>query len=128
MRKALMGLLVLVLFAALLVVGFFSLFGRSDACALAMEQARANDQVKERLGEPLEKGLFVMGNIQISGSSGDAELSIPISGPKGKGTLYIVAKKSMGLWKAQALQLAGENESYRIDLLKAEGQANPAAR
>jgi hypothetical protein len=129
LRKALMGLLVLVVFVGALVVGIFSMIGRADAVTLAMEQARANDQVKERLGEPLEKGLFVTGNINVSGGSGDAQLSIPVSGPKGKGTLYIVAKKSMGLWKAQALQLAGEKDSYRIDLLQGNGnQSNSGGR
>ncbi|HTQ84710.1 MAG TPA: cytochrome c oxidase assembly factor Coa1 family protein [Candidatus Solibacter sp.] len=118
MRKALLGLLIVVLFGGAIVATVFSLLGRSDACALAMEQARASQQVKEQLGEPLEQGLFVTGNINLSGGSGRAQLAIPISGPKGKGTLYIVATKSMGVWKADALQLAGNGNSFRIDLLQ----------
>jgi len=123
MAKALVGLLIVVVFVSAVVVGIFSLIGHSDAVVMAMEQARASAQAEERLGEPIEKGLFVMGNISVSGGSGNAQLSIPVSGPRGKGTLYLVAKKSMGVWKAQALHLAGD--SYRVDLLQGEGQGNP---
>jgi hypothetical protein len=123
MGKALAGLLIVVAFLAAVVVGIFWLIGNTDAVALAMAEVRASEQAKERLGEPIEKGLLVMGKIEFSGDSGSAQLSIPVSGPKGKGRLYLVAKKRMGVWKAQELQLAGD--SYRVDLLKGEGQGSP---
>jgi len=119
LRKALVGLAIVLAFGAAIVVGVFSLIGGSDACALAMAQARANQQVKERLGEPIEKGLFVSGNINTSGPSGHADLAIPVSGPKGKGKLYVMATKRMGIWKCDALQLAVEGDSSRIDVLAA---------
>jgi hypothetical protein len=41
---------------------------------------------------------LVLGNINISGPSGNANISlpVPVSGPGGKGTLYVVAKKTAG--------------------------------
>jgi len=38
-------------------------------------------------------GFFVLGKTNVSGTSGHADLTIPISGPKGKGTIYLVASK-----------------------------------
>jgi len=43
------------------------------------------------------------GNTNINGASGEANLSIPISGPKGKGTIYVAAKKSLGRWNYSGL-------------------------
>ena len=128
MQKALLGLALVVAFIAAVVAGVFTLIGKSGACTIAMEQARASQQVRDRLGEPLEQGLFVSGNINTSGPAGRAVLSIPVSGPRGKGTLYLLATKSMGVWKCDALQLAVEGEAKRIDVLAGlPGSAPPSS-
>jgi hypothetical protein len=86
----------------------------------ALERAQANPQVANKIGQPLKAGWFASGNINISGSSGDADIAIPISGPNGKGTIYVVAKKSAGLWTFRTLQVEVPGESQRIDLLQPE--------
>ena len=73
----------------------------------------------EALGAPIEEGLLVMGNINLSGSSGEADLTIPLSGPKGNGTLYVVARKSAGQWTFSQLVLVVSESGDRIDLLAA---------
>ena len=62
------------------------------------------------------------GNINVNGSSGHADLSIPIFGPKGKGKIYAVARKSAGVWQFQTLQVEVEGQPERIDLLQKERQ------
>src|SRR3954447_15527694 len=76
---------------------FFVIYGAitgaiksSDAYEQGMAAARANQEVVAALGQPIESGFWVSGNIDVNGSSGNVEVSIPISGPKGSGTLYIV--------------------------------------
>jgi Cytochrome oxidase complex assembly protein 1 len=40
--------------------------------------------VIEALGSPIKEGFFVSGNTNVNGASGEANLSIPISGPREK--------------------------------------------
>jgi hypothetical protein len=86
----------------------------------ALARARANPKVIEKFGQPIEPGWLVSGSFNSSGSSGDANIAIPIHGPKAKGTIYVVAKKSAGEWNFETLKVEVEGESKRIDLLKPE--------
>ena len=85
----------------------------------AMAQAQTSSQVSDRIGQPLKPGWFVSGSININGDSGDADISIPISGPKGKGEIYVVANKIAGDWQYKTLQVAVDGQPDRIDLLQA---------
>ena len=80
--------------------------------------ARAEPAVEMALGTPIEEGLFVVGNINISGSSGQADLAIPISGPHGKGTIYAMAEKSAGQWTFSTLVVEIKTTGERIDLME----------
>ena len=75
-----------------------SSFHRSDAYQQALAEAVRNRDVRELIGEPIKAGWFISGQISVSGSTGSADLSIPISGPRGKGAIRAVAKKD-GNWK-----------------------------
>ena len=99
----------------------------SDFYPVALARARANPEVLEKLGQPLQAGWLASGSINVSstsssGSSGNAKVSIPIHGPKGKGTLYVVAQKTAGEWTFETLQVEIEGASQRIDLLQTSGQ------
>lgn len=117
------GLGVIVLLAAF-IGGIFLLvetsFKNSDAYTEALARAQDNSQVAEKIGRPMTAGWLVTGNINVSGSSGHADLSIPISGSRRKGTIYAVATKSAGRWAFQTLQVEVEGEPERIDLLQSE--------
>ena len=54
--------------------------------------------VIEALGSPIKEGLFVSGNTNVNGAAGETDLAIPTSGPKGKGTIYLKAAKTLGRW------------------------------
>lgn len=101
----------------------------SGAYTQALAQAQANPQVIGQIGQPMSPGMFVSGNINASGDSGDADISIPVSGPKGKGRIYAVAKKSAGQWQFQTLQFGADGQADRIDLLQSQttAQTTPAA-
>jgi len=109
----------------LLFVGFFATifmvvetsFRKSDSYAQALAKARRNPLVIERFGQPLDPGWFGSGNIQVNGPSGSADFEIPITGPKGKGKIYVVAKKSAGRWSFETLEVEAEGEQERINLL-----------
>ena len=84
----------------------------------SIARAEKNPAVVQALGEPLKPGMIPSGNISVSGSSGDAEFSIPISGPKGSAVIYVVAKKKAGKWIYEILEVEVEGSKDRIDLLE----------
>ena len=100
--------------------------GNSEAAKLAIAEASASPALAERLGRPLKTGWFVSGTIEISPESGHAELAIPISGPKGSGTIYTEARKRAGLWHLEMLQFGNDGSTERIDLMPAD-TAKPTA-
>lgn len=89
----------------------------SDAYQIAMSRARQHPAVIDALGEPIEVGWFVSGNINVNGASGEAELSVPLSGPQGSGTLYIVADKVVGEWIFERMEVALADSMERVNLL-----------
>jgi len=105
-------------FIAALLIVVEGAIKKSDAYTQALAQARSNPLVIEKFGRPLQPGWFISGNIQVSGPSGNADISIPISGPKAKGTIYAVAKKSAGKWYFDKLEVESEGEQNRINLLQ----------
>jgi hypothetical protein len=104
-------------FIALIMTFVFGVMRSSDAYKLALIRARAHPAVVEALGSPLQEGWFTSGNVNVTGPSGNAELSIPVSGPKGSGTLYLEARKSTGEWAFSKLVLKVGKSGRRIDLL-----------
>jgi hypothetical protein len=99
----------------------------SDAYVQALARARADPQVVEKIGQPIKAGWMASGSINVAGPSGDADISIPISGPKGKGTLYVVAKKSAGQWRFETLQVEVTGAAERIDLLRPKDDGSGGA-
>jgi hypothetical protein len=112
------GLAVVAGFAALMLYLVFGLVKSSDVCKEALARAKANPSVVMALGTPIREGLFVAGSIRVSGPSGEAELEIPISGPKGKGAICLDARKSAGRWSFTRLLVELGDHGESIDLLK----------
>jgi hypothetical protein len=109
---------VVVLLAAIGVGVFFfvmSLMKGSDVYREALARMNANALATQVLGAPIEAG-FPMGKIQISGPSGEAELSIPVTGSARRGTIYLEATKEMGKWRYDRIELEVEGRDERIDL------------
>jgi len=111
---------ILILFAAfitLIVMIVFSAMKSSDVYKDALKRAKAEPAVIEALGSPIKDGMFVSGSTKVNGASGEANLAIPIYGPKGEGTLYVVAEKSVGAWNYSNLVVEVKKTKNRIDLL-----------
>ncbi len=105
-------------FVALLVFLVMGSIKSSDAYKLALEKAQQNPIVQQKLGTPIQAGTFVAGSINVSGTSGKADLTIPISGPKGKGAIYVDATKFAGEWKFNRLEVGFDAGGERVDLLQ----------
>lgn len=107
------------LFITLIISVAMGAMKSSDAYKQAVARARANPTVVEKLGTPIAEGYFVSGNVNVQNDSGNAELQIPISGPKGKAVIHAVAVKSAGQWEYSRLTVAIEGQP-ELDLLGPE--------
>jgi hypothetical protein len=103
-------------FLAFLVLVIFGAMKQTDVDQTALARAKSNSQVIAALGQPISEGWFLSGSTKVDGSSGTADLSIPISGPKGKGTIYAVATKSAGEWSYSKLTVKIDSTGETIDL------------
>ena len=83
----------------------------------AMARARQDSTVIAALGTPIEDGFWMTGKISENGDSGNANLQIPLSGPKGDAMLYLTARKSAGVWSYSHLQVRIDSTNQQIDLL-----------
>ena len=104
-------------FVAMIMFIVFGALRSTDVYKQAVARAKKNPAVIEALGSPIEEGMLLSGKTNVEGSSGEADLSVPISGPKGKGTLYIVATKSAGEWTYSQLVVEVAQDRKRINLL-----------
>jgi hypothetical protein len=86
-------------FVGSIVVIVFSAMKSTDVYKEALARAKADPAV-------------------IEAASGESNLAIPISGPKGKGTIYVSANKSLGQWNYSGLVVEVGQTHQRIDLLQ----------
>jgi hypothetical protein len=113
----------LVLHAALLVLSVCLLVAivagikSSEAYKLGVAKVEASPEASQFLGKPISAGI-PMGSFSASGSTGTAELSFSVDGPKGKGTVYLEARKKLGLWQIEEAVLEEQGTGNRIDLNK----------
>src|SRR5882672_9217001 len=95
----------------------FASIKSSDIYRESLTRAKSNAAVVQELGEPIEAGWQISGNINVSGNSRNADVKIPISGPKKGGAIYATAKKKQGKWDFSALEVEIEGKTERINLL-----------
>ena len=99
-----------------LIYSLFALMKTSEVYTLALEKVKGNSQVILSTGHPVKEGWYMMGSIHIDGLSGDADISFPVSGPKGSGKVFVIATKSNGTWVITTLLFENE-KGERIDIL-----------
>jgi len=102
-------------FVALVVGGVFKVMRSTDPYQQAMSQLRQHPEAVAVLGVPIEEGWIPWGSVRVNGPFGEAHLSISVSGPKDKGTLYVEAVRRAGAWQFLALYLELAS-GRRIDL------------
>ena len=101
------------------VAAFFAVSGlikSSDVFLHSVAAVASNDAVKNALGEPVQPGLQFQGNINVSNGGGNADLTYNISGPKGAGTVHVVADKRDGVWTYQTNKVHVNATNQDIDV------------
>jgi hypothetical protein len=111
-------LLIVVVVVFVIAVGGLAVFtmAKSEPYREALDRARHDPVVVEALGEPVEPGLLASGSVNVDGAGGAADLRIPVSGPRGKGTLFVSAARVAGRWEYSAIVVELADGGRRIDV------------
>jgi hypothetical protein len=92
-------------FIAVTYLGITGMIQGSEPFQQGLAKAQANPDVIARLGEPIEASVMTTGNIRLDNDRGECDLSVPISGPQGSGTLIIRGTRQGGQWTYQELKV-----------------------
>ena len=108
---------------ALFVGGAFGFIRSSHVYQHALHRAQSHPTVIAALGEPIEPGWYLSGDFEFSDHSGSADFRFPISGPRGRGTLHVLARRVEGQWEFERLEVEVKGQRQRIRLLASEREA-----
>ncbi len=97
-------------------VGVLSALKSSEPYRVGLERAQSSVEVKEALGEPIDANFIVQGNISLNNDDGEADISFPVSGPKGAGQVHVKGTKTNGVWSYDEVSVTLENGATVIDL------------
>lgn len=115
------ALLVLGGVVGLMLFGIETMLKDSAPYDKAVASAKADPRVTAALGVPITEGLFSTGNVSVNysssgGRTGKANMAIPISGPKGKATIYVTASETAGKWSFSKLVVHVTKTGQEFDL------------
>lgn len=117
-------IILFIAFIATVIFGATKMMSGSEPYQDSVAKAQKNKQVIELLGEPIETVGIMQGSINFSNSDGDANIRIPIKGPNGEGTIYVVAEKRNDVWTYSEQEVRIDQNNEVIDLLN-EGLDKP---
>lgn len=106
--------------------GIFSLMAiikSSDPYTESLRQAQQNDELGDVIGQPIDAGFFVQGNINLNNDDGKADLSYTISGPDGSATVKVEGTKTDGDWTYSRMDATTDDGSV-IDLQNVDTAVN----
>jgi len=87
----------------------------SDPYVDSFTRAQNDPEVIAALGEPIEAGWAVQGEISVTNDDGNANLDYDISGPKGTGTVHVTGEKNNGVWTYSIMSV--DTPGGQVDLL-----------
>ena len=98
--------------------GVIALVKSSGAYKGALVRAQESDAVQAEIGEGIEDGWWVLGNVQTSNRGGNADLRFPVQGSRNKAVVHVLATKANGDWIYHSLIVVPRNTGQSIDLTK----------
>jgi len=114
----LIALLLLCAFVAILFTVLDVSFRNSAVYQEALARAAGSSEVAARIGQPLRPGRVLQGQINVSGSTGTANMRIPVEGPRGKATIVLDAQKIDGTWVFRTLEVEFKGQPDAVNLLQ----------
>jgi hypothetical protein len=98
----------------------------SDAYHMTMESVRADPRVTAALGDKIDDGFWIGGNVRVNGDgSGNAVLNIPLQGSKASGVATSHAVRSDWVWTIRLLVVRVVGSDVPIVLINADNVPVP---
>ncbi|MEM7700121.1 MAG: cytochrome c oxidase assembly factor Coa1 family protein [Verrucomicrobiota bacterium] len=103
---------------AVLVFGIFGALKGNAAYKDTLSAVQTNQGAIEALGEPIKAGFAISGSFNFNNGAGDVDLSFPVKGPKGSGTVKVVGEKptSAAPWSYSTRELIVDGSGDVIKL------------
>ena len=114
--SALVGVLVIGGFIAGILFLVFGALKSSPVYTRAVAAAQSDQRIIQAMGEPIQPGWYLTGSVEEQGISGEATLTIPISGSRKNGTLFASARKQNGVWVFYTLAVQVDGDDKIIPL------------
>lgn len=111
-----------VVFLGSVIFGVSSVLTGSDPYKEGLAKAQEDEYLTELLGEPIETNGIMQGSISFKNNTGQADISIPIKGPKAEGKIYVVGTKENDVWTYSKMYVITEDPEETVDLLWGEGK------
>jgi len=108
--------------------GFFyfviNVIKQTPIYAESVQKAKDNAEVQAVLGTPISEGWMIQGKVNVVNNSGNADFTIPLTGPKGSGNIHVVATMTNGKWSYNSLTVVTETKEINLLTNKA-GEKDP---
>ncbi len=88
----------------------------SEAYRLGVSELQASPLAAAALGAPISTGM-PFGSVSVNGSSGRADLTFTVTGPKAAGRVFLEAVKKQGVWSITRLALKVDDRDGLINLV-----------
>jgi hypothetical protein len=89
----------------------------NEAYRQGLQAALNSPAVIDALGEPITPGSVTSGSVKYVNGDASASLEVPLTGPKGSGTLCIEADRKQDQWKFTTLEVEINNGNVILPLL-----------
>ena len=99
------------------IIGFSKIFnGNNDVTSKAIDLINNEQVIVQQLGSPIDSNGMMQGAISTTNDGGNADISVPLKGPNGTGTMFIKAVKVNDKWNYEriAVQIDKTNEIIEI--------------
>jgi hypothetical protein len=114
--KGLWLVVAILLSATSLSLAYLRMTMKQHIATVAVRRANESVLLRKQLGSPIKQGYFVSGRIVGAGAdSGTADLSIPVSGPLGEGTLILWSQNGLVGWHVCSLVFRSQS-GQEIDI------------
>lgn len=116
MGGCLTAIVLVIVLVSSIFFGVTKIMEGSEPYDYAFALINKDEELLELLGTPIEKDGIVQSNMNWVNGTKSAKMVIPISGPKGTGTLYINATGKGDTWDYHEIRV--EVEEKELDFLK----------
>ncbi|MFT6796981.1 MAG: hypothetical protein ACJART_002129 [Maribacter sp.] len=110
-------IVVFIIFIGSIFYGVTTVLEESQPYEYALEKINQDEEITNSLGSPIEKDGMIQGSYNNNNGNKTADIKIPISGPKGSGTLFVEATGENGDWTYNVIRVEIKDNEH-IDLLE----------